>query len=330
MKIYFYKYENIDNLSQYKKNWYQQIYDGIIKYGKKISIIDNILEADIIITIVDYIGEIEMKYNLELLKKKLVIISCQDPVTIIKSAIINQNVLYMFDHLKLINVPNFFLKFNNSYSYSKYLLNEYYKLENENIIYDEDNEFKRLYEHKTKCILNTSNIYRRIYDDSPLPLSERKYDVIYIGNLNFTGLLLPHRKDVVEKLKVISQNNNLNVYLGENNDGNKLSLHKYYRMLKKTKIVISPWGWGEWSLKEFECICFGVHCIIPNKHLINYPNFNQNFDEYSVDFSDLEEKIMFAINNLDITQQKINANRTLFLEYNNEKQINQIEELLFY
>ena len=329
MKIYFYKYNSIiKNLSQYKRFWQEQIYNGIIKYGKNISITDNILDASFIITILDYIDEIERNYELKSLNIKLIIISCQDPVTIIKNIIMNPNVLYIFDHLKLINVPNYYINYNNSYSYSKYLLNEYYKLKNEYIFVDEDIEFKKLYENKTKCILNTSYIYRRIFDNSPLSIKQRKYDVVNIGNLNLDGLLSPHRKDIVKKLQIISQKYNLNVYLGDNNDGNKLPLHKYYRLLKKTKIVVSPWGWGEWSLKEFECICFGVHCIIPNKHLTNYPNYYENFDEYSVNFSDLEEKIMYALNNLDKTQLKIDSNRKLFLEYNNEKQINYIEELL--
>lgn len=329
VKIYFYKYETIKKFSQYKKNWFEQIYIGIKNYGKQLSIVENILDANIILTIVDFMDEIEGQYNLKELGIKLIIIACQDVVTIIKKVIINPNVLYIFDHLKLSFVPSIFYFSNNSYSYSKYLLNEYYKYESDkNYIYNIDIEFKTLYELKTQCILNTSNLYRKIFDKNCLKLSDRKYDIIYIGNLNFDGLLLSHRKDPIEKLKELSQKHNLKIYLGENSDGNKLPLHKYYRILKNAKLCISTWGWGEWSLKEFECICFGTHCLIPLSQLNNYPNFNENWDKYQIDFTDFEEKILNILSNISKTQEKIDLNRKIFLEYSNKNQIDSIEKLI--
>ena len=121
---------------------------------------------------------------------------------------------------------------------------------------------------------------------------------------------------------------NINLYLGESGNGSSIPLHKFYRILKNTKIFISPWGCGEWSLKEFECICFGTHCIIPNKHLENYPNYYSNFDEYLLDFTNLEDVILNSLNNLDIIQEKIENNKKLFSEYSNEKQVKLIEKLL--
>ena len=38
MKVYFYNYDEIEKLSQYKKNWIEQIYNGIQKYSNKITI----------------------------------------------------------------------------------------------------------------------------------------------------------------------------------------------------------------------------------------------------------------------------------------------------
>ena len=81
-------------------------------------------------------------------------------------------------------------------------------------------------------------------------------------------------------------------------------------------------------MKEFECICYGTHSIVPNKHLINYPNFLYNFDEYLLDFSNLEEIILKSLNNINDIQKKINDNRKKFLNYSNKLQIESIDDFI--
>lgn len=332
MKVYFYKYDNISKLSQYKRTWMEQIYNGIEKYSDKIKIINEITKADIIFTIGDYVKTIETEYNISEKEIKLIVLSCQDPIMINLCIITNPNVIYIFDHLKLLQVPEYLCFFNNTYSHSQYLLNKYYnpnKLDN-NTLTDIDIEFKKQYMKKTQCILNTSKIYSRIFEPSSSKIHERKYDIAFVGGLDYGkgANITLHRTDLVSKLKEISAKHNIKLYLGESCDGAKIPLHKFYRILKNTKIFISPWGYGEWSLKEFECICFGTHCIIPNKHLTNYPDYYSNFDDYLLDFTNLEDVILYSLNNLDKIQEKIDKNKKLFSEYSNEKQIRQIEELI--
>lgn len=31
--------------------------------------------------------------------------------------------------------------------------------------------------------------------------------------------------------------------------GERLEYHEYIQLLKESKLVLSPWGWGEWSHK---------------------------------------------------------------------------------
>ncbi len=31
--------------------------------------------------------------------------------------------------------------------------------------------------------------------------------------------------------------------------GERLEYHEYIQLLKQSKLVLSPWGWGEWSHK---------------------------------------------------------------------------------
>lgn len=333
MKVYFYKYDIINKLSQYKRTWIEQIYVGIKKYSGKIKITNEIMEANIIFTMQDHVKSIETEYNIVKKGIKIIVLSCQDPITINFDIITNPNVIYIFDHLKLLEVPdNLYLKNNtNTCSYSQYLLNKYYMPNNNNnILLNVNAKFKKQYMDKTQCILNTSKIYSRIFEQSSSKIHDRKYDIAFVGTTNYgdgSNITL-HRTDLVSKLKEISTKHGIKLYLGESGVGDKIPLHNFYRILKNTKIFISPWGWGEWSLKEFECICFGTHCIIPNKHLSNYPNYYSNFDEYLLDFTNLEDVILYSLNNLDIIQEKINKNKKLFNEYSNENQVRQIEELL--
>jgi len=330
MKVYFYKINNIKKCSNYKRYWSEQIFNGIKNYLNKIIIVNNILKANIIFTIVDFVEEIENKIKLNELKIKLIIINCGDTIIINKNILLNPNILYIFDHLKLKYIPNNLLLTHKSYS--KYFLNNCHNKYN-NIITQDDNlkniYLKNIYLKKTKAILNTSKLYSKLFNNKVSTIHDRIIDIAFIGTINYDcEPISSYRKDIVTRLKELRKKHNLNIYLGNNDDGNKMKLNDYYRILKKTKIFISPWGYGEWSLKEFECICFGVHCMIPTKNLINYPNFYENFDDYNNDFSDFETKLLLLLNNLDQTQEKINKNHKLFLEYSHEKQIKNIENLL--
>ena len=126
-----------------------------------------------------------------------------------KDIITNPNVLYIFDHLKLSQVPDNFYLLKNTYSYSQYLLNKYYnldKLDNLNFLTNIDIEFKKQYMEKTQCILNTSKIYSRIFELSSSKIHERKYDIAFVGTTNYgegTNTTL-HRTDLILKLKEIS------------------------------------------------------------------------------------------------------------------------------
>lgn len=252
MKVYFYNYDIIKTLSQYKRTWIEQIYYGIIKYSTKIKIVNEITEANIIFTIVDYVELIESQYNIAEKDIKLVILSCQDSMMLNKCIITNPNVIYIFDHLKLSNVLNDFC-FNGN-NYSQYLLNKYYQIDNVNYINDDDIELKKLYMKKTCCIINTSKIYSRIFESSSSNIEKRKYDITFVGSIDYgkNNLITNHRTDLVSKLKEISTKNGINLYLGDGNDGNKIPLHKFHRILKNTKIFISPWGWEATSSTKLD------------------------------------------------------------------------------
>ncbi len=83
----------------------------------------------------------------------------------------------------------------------------------------------------------------------------------------------------------------------------RVSIYKYIKEIKNSKIVISPFGWGEFSLRDFETFIEGGILLKPNMdHLETYPNFyipNKTFVPFSWDLSDLIEKIEDTIENYD-------------------------------
>ncbi len=83
----------------------------------------------------------------------------------------------------------------------------------------------------------------------------------------------------------------------------RISIYKYIREIKNSKIVISPFGWGEFSLRDFETFIEGGILMKPNmEHLETYPNFyipNKTYIPFNWNFSDLIEKIEDTIENYE-------------------------------
>ena len=83
----------------------------------------------------------------------------------------------------------------------------------------------------------------------------------------------------------------------------RVSRRLYYREMKESKIVVSPFGWGEINNRDFESFIYGCLLVKPSvDHLITYPDFflpNQTYLPYSWDFSDLEGLVENLRSNFD-------------------------------
>ena len=84
-------------------------------------------------------------------------------------------------------------------------------------------------------------------------------------------------------------------------DTRKLSRRGYMRELKRSKIVLSPFGWGEITLKDFEVFLTGGLLLKPSMdHMQTWPNFydgGQTYLSHNWDLTDLQEKIEWALQN---------------------------------
>lgn len=177
---------------------------------------------------------------------------------------------------------------------------------------------------KIHPIMNISQYYIRQFQCNVKPISERKYDIVFLGSINFSNdKITNHRKSIYNKLLEIGMKNKLNYVISSS-----INIKDYYNILSETKLFISPRGYGEWSLKEYECICFGCHVIVPNGNIISYPNYYYNFDNFDNNIEKLEDLIINLLNDTNMVQEKVNTNRNLFLKYKRDKPIVLLNNIL--
>ena len=308
MNCYF--YINIDvKKNSYKEKWLNQLSTGIIKYSKKLKITNDIEQADIIFTIKDFVDSINLKE-----KQILVILSCQDNAICDSRTINNKKIKYIFEHTKLSGNPIEIITIDDNVM--KYLLKFDKKITTE--IYDN-------YDSKVIPILNTSFLYRRIYKEKISLLKDRKYDIVFTGLTNYDDKMVSkHRLEIIDKIIEFANKYSYTYFVNES----RINIKQYYELLEQTKIFISPYGYGEFSLKDFECICFGCHVIKPKIYFEYYPNFCKNFDDFELDLSNFDSQVNFALRNIDtITQTKVNNNRKLFEDYHPANQIEFLDSL---
>lgn len=182
--------------------------------------------------------------------------------------------------------------------------------------------------NKIISLLNYGSVYKRLFSSDVLPIRDRLYDVIFLGGLSYSEKITKHRKDTIDKIKSFCDKYKYKTYVLEN-DNSHVNIKNFHKILRNTKIFVSPFGWGEWSTKDYECICLGCHVFVPNLDLESYPNHYKYFDCFNIDFSDFDEKLLNLLQNLDLIQEKVNANRQIFLSYHNCNQIHELEQRLF-
>ena len=102
--------------------------------------------------------------------------------------------------------------------------------------------------------------------------------------------------------------------LEKNLEMDKISRFKYLNEIKKSKISISPYGWGEICPRDFEIFLNGGILLKPEmKTIETWPNWyisNKTYIPFSWDISNLKTKISYVLNNysklkkIAITSQK--------------------------
>ena len=99
----------------------------------------------------------------------------------------------------------------------------------------------------------------------------------------------------------------------------KLHRFSYFNELKKSKIIISPFGWGEITLKDFETFFVGSLLVKPDlSHLETWPNLfisNKTFISFNWDLSDIKEKIEYILDNKHFLNEVTDYGQKNYFKY---------------
>ena len=84
----------------------------------------------------------------------------------------------------------------------------------------------------------------------------------------------------------------------------RVSRNIYYREMKQSKIVVSPFGWGEINNRDFECFIYGCLLVKPSvNHLETFPKHfcdGETYLSYKWDMSDMAEVLEDSLHNYRI------------------------------
>lgn len=135
-----------------------------------------------------------------------------------------------------------------------------------------------------------------------------------------------HRKNCIIELKGLPEN--IKVVTAESG---KVSLEEYYSLMKRSKIVIAPFGYGEIAPRDLEATLAKAVLIKPDMtHVNTLPNVYgdpKNYLNCFWDFSDLNQLIISVLDDFPNQQEYYNKNMTL--AYNIEYQRQYLAENMY-
>lgn len=122
----------------------------------------------------------------------------------------------------------------------------------------------------------------------------RPIDIFFAGTIKEGEERGIHRSKALTELNKLKK---LNVIATQD----YIPKNEYYKLLRKAKIAVSPWGYGEWCWRDFEAIYSGAILIKPDTSFVKMiPDLYQNNLYYipcKQDFSDLGKKISYVLKN---------------------------------
>jgi hypothetical protein len=135
------------------------------------------------------------------------------------------------------------------------------------------------------------------------------------------------RKDITSQLQKISSQHKILI------PDKRVPIEQYCNELSRSKISVSPFGYGEICWRDFESILFQCLLIKPDmSHIKTFPDIFVPYKTYvpiKWDFSDLNEKCLYYLKHEDERKSIISqASKVLYEFYQNEKFIDNFGDLL--
>jgi len=111
------------------------------------------------------------------------------------------------------------------------------------------------------------------------------------------NLVAFHRKEFLKRLEAVIDQNKLEGSI----KGEWLSNKNYRDALRNTKILPSPFGWGEIGVRDYEAFIFGAALLKPDiSQMVTWPDIfiaGETYQPFRWDFEDLESAILELLNN---------------------------------
>jgi hypothetical protein len=158
-------------------------------------------------------------------------------------------------------------------------------------------------------------LYRRF----PLPFLLRHPKATNSATENRTNDLSARFGATYSRATVRHQREQIRNLLATRLDTQKLGRRGYIEELNNTKVVLSPFGWGEITLKDFEVFLTGGMLLKPSMdHMQTWPEFYETdatYLAYDWDLQNLEERIDWAIENDDARQEIARSGQRRYIEH---------------
>lgn len=103
-----------------------------------------------------------------------------------------------------------------------------------------------------------------------------------------------------------------------------VSRKQYLDEIKRSRIVFSPFGWGEVTWRDYEAACYGCLLIKPSvDHIDTNPNIffpGETYVPVRWDFQDLEEKCIYYLTHPDEAARIVRNARQVYAKFFHEKE----------
>jgi hypothetical protein len=163
------------------------------------------------------------------------------------------------------------------------------------------------YEHRieTGWFITLGQKFKRSLVKKPMPWERAKKDidvtchVLYASKSNIEWYAL-HRMAAIDQLRSLSGQYKLAIS-GEFVENRTVSTRQYINDSRRSRIMVSPFGWGELTWRDYEAVCFGCLLVKPAvEHIEVEPNIfipGKTYVPVRWDFSDLQEKCDYYLQN---------------------------------
>jgi hypothetical protein len=158
--------------------------------------------------------------------------------------------------------------------------------------------------------------------------ANREYDCHFAGSIIYEHRdeLTKHRTDALSLLKQIPGKHCLSA-------GRLFPRETYNIALAKSKVCISPWGYGELCYRDFEALYAGCVLVKPNSDFVQcWPDVMKSGIYYvacSADWSDLVEVVRKVLDSWDSFEEMRVNNRQTLLKFWNPIQIGRRYQSIF-